>query len=105
MRPYPGVDYKSPYLIVNSVASYPPLLQREIGGVGKISHIGWAETVFKERHGVWLVWPYDGVDYNSPYLIVKSAIHPHYKERGGLGKISPFGWAHLYLSANFQNNK
>jgi hypothetical protein len=53
MGPYAGVDYKSPYLIVNSVVSYPPPLQRE----------------------------------------------------GAVGKISPIGWAHSYLSANFQNNK
>ncbi len=41
MGPYAGVDYKSPYLIVNSVVSYPPKLQRERGGVGKISPIDW----------------------------------------------------------------
>jgi hypothetical protein len=36
--PYAGVDYNSPYLKVNSVASYPlPLRGR--GGVGKISSI------------------------------------------------------------------
>ncbi len=38
--PYVGVDYNSPYLIVNSVASFPPLIQRERGGVGKISLVG-----------------------------------------------------------------
>jgi hypothetical protein len=35
-----GVDYNLPYLIVNSVVSYPPPLQRERGGVGKISPLG-----------------------------------------------------------------
>ncbi len=37
MEPYVGVDYNSPYLIVNSVVIYPPLLHRERGGVGKIT--------------------------------------------------------------------
>jgi hypothetical protein len=35
--PYAGVDYYSPYLIVNSVVSYPPPLQREWGGVAKLA--------------------------------------------------------------------
>ncbi len=35
-----GVDYNPSYLIVNSIVSYPPPLQRERGGVGKISPIG-----------------------------------------------------------------
>jgi hypothetical protein len=37
MGPKAGVDYNSPYLMVNSVVSYPPPLQRGRGGVGKIS--------------------------------------------------------------------
>jgi hypothetical protein len=37
MGPYAGADYNSPYFIVNSVVRYPPPLQREKGGVGKIS--------------------------------------------------------------------
>ncbi len=43
--------------------------------------------------------PYDGVDYNSPYLIVKSVVSypvPPQKERGGIEQISPIGWAHWY---------
>jgi hypothetical protein len=40
MGPYAGVDYNSPYLIVKFVVSYPPALQRDRGGVGKISPIG-----------------------------------------------------------------
>ncbi len=40
MDPYAGVDYNSPYLTVNSIVSYSPPLQRERGGVGKISPIG-----------------------------------------------------------------
>jgi hypothetical protein len=39
MDPYDGVDYNSPYLTVNSVVSYSPPLQRDRGGVGKISPI------------------------------------------------------------------
>ncbi len=35
---YAGVEYKSPYIVVNSVISYP--LQRERGGLGKIFPIG-----------------------------------------------------------------
>jgi hypothetical protein len=43
MGPYAVVDYNSPYLIVNSLVSYPPPLQKERDGVGKISPIaGWA---------------------------------------------------------------
>ncbi len=48
---------------------------------------------------------YAGVDYNSPYLIVKSVVSyptPPQRERGGFVKIFPFGLAHSYLSANFQ---
>jgi hypothetical protein len=42
MEPYAGVDYNSPYLmLVNTVVSYPALLQRERGRVGKISPISW----------------------------------------------------------------
>jgi hypothetical protein len=40
LGPYAGVDYNSLDLIVNSVVSYPPPIQRDRGGVGKISHIG-----------------------------------------------------------------
>ncbi len=36
MGPHAGVDYESLYLVVNSVVSYPPPLQKERGGVGKI---------------------------------------------------------------------
>jgi hypothetical protein len=52
--------------------------------------------------------PYVGVDYNSLYLIVNSLVsYPSLlqRERGGGGKISPIGRAHLNLSANFQNNQ
>jgi hypothetical protein len=38
--------------------------------------------------------PYAGVDYNSPYLIVKSVVsYPvlPQRERGGVGKIAPIG--------------
>jgi hypothetical protein len=42
MGPYSGVDFNSPYLIVNSVDNFPPQLQRDRGGVGKISLKGWA---------------------------------------------------------------
>ncbi len=39
-------------------------------------------------------------------LCSHAAIHPLLqRERGGLGKISPIGWAQFYLFANFQNNK
>jgi hypothetical protein len=38
--PYAEVDHNSPYLIVNSVVSYPFPLQRERGGEGNISPIG-----------------------------------------------------------------
>jgi hypothetical protein len=40
MGPYAGVDFYTFYLIVNSIVGYPPTLQRERGGVGKISLIG-----------------------------------------------------------------
>ncbi len=51
-------------------------------------------------------WTYAGVDYNSPYLTVNSVVsYPPLltRERGEVWKISPIGWAQLYLSANFQN--
>jgi hypothetical protein len=35
MGPYAGVDYNSPYRIINSIVSYPSSLQREKGGVGE----------------------------------------------------------------------
>ncbi len=42
------------------------------------------------------------ISLSTPY----SAIHPPLQiERGGLGKISSIGWALLYLSVNFKNNK
>ncbi len=50
--------------------------------------------------------PYVGVDHKSPYVIASSVVSyppPLQRERGGVGKISPIGWAHLHLSANFQN--
>ncbi len=40
--PYAGVDYNSPYVIVNSVVSHQPPLQREMDRMGKISPIGLA---------------------------------------------------------------
>ncbi len=51
---------------------------------------------------------YAEVDYNSLYLIVNSvASYPPQiqRERVGVGKITLSGWAHLHLSANFQNNQ
>ncbi len=42
------------------------------------------------------------------YLIVNSIVSyppPLQRERGGVGKILPIGWAHFHLSANFQNNQ
>ncbi len=50
--------------------------------------------------------PCAGVDYNSPNLTANSAVScpsPLQRERGRVRKISPIGWAHLYLSANIQN--
>ncbi len=52
--------------------------------------------------------PYAGVDFGSPYLIVSSVVSyppPLQREKGRVGKIYSVGWAHLYMSANFQNNK
>ncbi len=40
----------------------------------------------------------------SPYLIVDSEVQlsiTTIRERDMMGKVSPLGWAHLYLSANF----
>jgi hypothetical protein len=54
------------------------------------------------------MWPYVGVDYNPPYLIVNSVVSyppPLQRKRGGVEKISPLGGGHLYLSANFQNSQ
>ncbi len=52
--------------------------------------------------------PFAGVNYNSPYFIVNSVVSyppPQHREKGGVGKISSIGWAYLYQSAKFPNNK
>jgi hypothetical protein len=38
------LTYTSPYLIVDTKVSIPLQLQREKGGVGKVSPISWAHT-------------------------------------------------------------
>jgi hypothetical protein len=58
----------------------------------------------------WCMGPYAGFDFDSPYLIVIGSSFVSYppplqSEKGRVGKISSIGRAHLYLSANFQNNK
>ncbi len=50
----------------------------------------------------WCMGPYAGVDYISPYLIV-SYPPPLQRKGGGVGKISPIGWAHSYLSAKIRS--
>jgi hypothetical protein len=42
MGPYAGVDYNSPYLIVNSAVSYPPPLQGKGVEWGNLSY--WLST-------------------------------------------------------------
>jgi len=57
---------------------------------------------------VYSMEPYSGVDYNSSCLIVNSVDSyppPLQKAKGRVGKSSPIGRAHLYLSANFPNNQ
>jgi hypothetical protein len=52
--------------------------------------------------------PYAGVDYNSAYIsviFVVSFPSAPQSEKSGVEKISPIGWAHVYLSDNFQNNQ
>jgi hypothetical protein len=59
------------------------------------------EAVFKEKHGVWD--PLLELTITSLYLIVDSGVNfplQLQREKGGVGKVSPIGWAHLYLSAN-----
>jgi hypothetical protein len=49
--------------------------------------------------------PYEGVDYNSPCLKVNSVVSypsPLQRERGGVGRITPVGSTHLYLSGYFE---
>jgi hypothetical protein len=51
--------------------------------------------------------PYVEADYYLPYLIVDSEVQ-HFppelqRERGGVGKVSPTVWLHLYLFASFHN--
>ncbi len=56
----------------------------------------------------WCTGPFARVDYYSLYLIVNSVVSyppPLQRERGGVEKMSPIGWAHFHLSANFQKNK
>jgi hypothetical protein len=59
------------------------------------------EAVFKEKHGIWD--PMLELTITLPSLIVDSEVSfpPQLqRERGGVGKVSPVGWAHLYPSAN-----
>jgi hypothetical protein len=60
------------------------------------------EAVFKEK----MVYrtQYQSWLHNSPYLIVNSLVSylpPLQRERGGVGKIFPFGWAHLFFKGGF----
>ncbi len=46
--------------------------------------------------------------WNLPFMSTASVVSyspPLQRERGAVGKMSPIGWAHFYLSANFQNSK
>ncbi len=59
------------------------------------------EAVFIEKRGVWD--PILELTITSPYLIVDSEVSfsPQLlRERGGVGKVSRIGRAHLYPSAN-----
>jgi hypothetical protein len=59
------------------------------------------EAVFKEKRGVWD--PILELTITSSYLIIDSEVSfpPQLKrEKGGTAKVSPIGWAHLYLSAS-----
>ncbi len=49
--------------------------------------------------------PYAGADYNLSHSRLRSpSLHSSYKGKGVGWERSPnFGWAHLYLFANFQN--
>jgi hypothetical protein len=67
--------------------------------VPKIFSLTLSEAVFKEKHSVWAPVPQLTIIYNSVVRYPTTL----QRERGGVGKISPIGWAHLYLSANFQN--
>jgi hypothetical protein len=59
------------------------------------------EAVFKEKLGVWDPRLELTVTVTSPYLIIDyGGSFPLQSERSGMEKVSPIGWAHLYLSAN-----
>jgi hypothetical protein len=50
---------------------------------------------------------YAGADFNltlSHSRLRSSAVHPNYKEKG-VEKVSPIGWAHLYLSDNVHSTR
>jgi hypothetical protein len=55
------------------------------------------EAVFEENYNLTSTVPYLVVD-SEVQLSIPSKLQ---RERGGVGKVSPVSWAHLYLSANF----
>jgi hypothetical protein len=59
------------------------------------------EAVFKEKRGV--RDPLLELTITSTYLIDDAEVSSPpqtQREKGGVGKVSPIGWAHYYLSAN-----
>jgi hypothetical protein len=60
---------------------------------------------FHELSRIAVLWDPLELTMTIPYLIVDSevqlSIPTIQRERGGVGKVSPVKWAHLYLSANF----
>jgi hypothetical protein len=64
------------------------------------------EAVFKEKRVVWDWDPLLELTKTSPYFIVDSDVQPSTpttRKRGGVGKVFPIGWVHLYeyMSGNF----
>ncbi len=60
------------------------------------------EAVFKEKHGVYCMEPYAGVDYSSPYLIVNSVVSyiyntPKRKVKGWSGEDLSY-WLSTFVS-------
>jgi hypothetical protein len=63
------------------------------------------EAVFKEGRGVWdpmlgLTIASHLISLTTPMSSFPPLLHT---KMGGMGKLSPSGWEHLHLSANFHN--
>ncbi len=62
--------------------------------------------LYSKKHGAWDLTPELTIQLTLSHSQLHSQLsYPSslQRKKGGVGKISPIGWAHLYLSANFQS--